>query len=618
MEAPRPRPEAPERRPNAAVVLRIVRLAARHRLRLAIAFAAAITAAGFQLWIPQLLGQSVDRALALIGDPTIDPGEARSQLIATGVLLIVAGGLRGGFSMFYTYLGESIGQRIAYRLRMAYYEQLQRLSFSYHDRVPVGDILARGILDLEGVRMFVNTAMLRTVYLSILIGAGAYLMISANWQLGLISLSFVPIVAWRASVARMKLRRMWMSRQEKMGELTTVMEENLGGTRVVRAFAAEDYEMAKFDVKSNEALALSNATIGVWVRNSTFITFVFLMVWALIVWIGGLQVIDGHMSVGDLVIFLAYMGMLQLPVRQLGMMVNGYARATTSGARLFEVLDLVPEIRDKPDAKDLEVTKGAVKFNDVHFGYDDDDEVLRGISFEARPGHTIGIVGPPGSGKSTIAHLIPRFYDCTAGTITVDGQDVRDVTLDSLRHAVGVVEQDTFMFSTTVYENVAYGEPYGRRADVENATDLAQLHKYISTLPLGYETLVGERGVTLSGGQRQRLSIARSILLRPSVIVFDDSTAAIDAATEQRIRAALADVTRDRSVIIISHRLSSLMHANEILFIEDGVVAERGSHEELITRGGKYQELYELQIRPAMDLERGGDRADEFTGGPTS
>ena len=531
--------------------------------------------------------------------------------------MVVAGGLRGGFSMFYTYLGESIGQRVAYRLRMAYYEQLQRLSFSYHDRVPVGDILTRGILDIEGVRMFVNTAMLRTVYLSVLIGAGAYLMISANWQLGLISLSFVPIVAWRASVARMKLRRMWMSRQEKMGELTTVMEENLGGTRVVRAFAAEDYEMAKFDAKSNEALSLSNATIGVWVRNSTFITFVFLAVWALIVWIGGLSVIDGHMSVGELVTFLAYMGMLQLPVRQLGMMVNGYARATTSGARLFEVLDIVPEIRDKPGAEDLVVSDGAVKFSDVHFGYDD-DEVLKGISFEARPGHTIGIVGPPGSGKSTIAHLIPRFYDCTSGSITVDGQDVRDVTLDSLRHAVGVVEQDTFMFSTTVYENVAYGEPYGRRADVENATDLAQLHKYISTLPLGYDTLVGERGVTLSGGQRQRLSIARSILLRPSVIVFDDSTAAIDAATENRIRAALADVTRDRSVIIISHRLSSLMHANEILFIEDGVVAERGSHEELITRGGKYQELYELQIRPAMDLDSGDARPAGFSGGPTS
>lgn len=571
----------------------------------------------FQLWIPQLLGQSVDRALALLSNPLVDVADARSQLIWTGVLLVVAGGLRGGFSMFYTYLGESIGQRIAYRLRMAYYEQLQRLSFSYHDRVPVGDILTRGILDIEGVRMFVNTAMLRTVYLSVLIGAGAYLMISTNWQLGLVSLSFVPIVAWRASVARMKLRRMWMSRQEKMGELTTVMEENLGGTRVVRAFAAEDYEMAKFDVKSNEALSLSNATIGVWVRNSTFITFVFLAVWATIVWMGGLSVIDGDMSVGDLVKFLAYMGMLQLPVRQLGMMVNGYARATTSGARLFEVLDLVPEIRDKPDAKDLEITRGAVKFTDVHFGYND-EEVLKGISFESRPGHTIGIVGPPGSGKSTIAHLIPRFYDCTSGTITIDGQDVRDVTLDSLRHAVGVVEQDTFMFSTTVYENVAYGEPYGRRADVEQATDLAQLHKYISTLPLGYDTLVGERGVTLSGGQRQRLSIARSILLRPSVIVFDDSTAAIDAATEQRIRAALADVTRDRSVIIISHRLSSLMHANEILFIEDGEVAERGSHEELITRGGKYQELYELQIRPEMDLEQGSKAPGEFREGSTS
>ncbi len=588
------------------MVWRIAKLAARQRLRLTFAFAAVIAASIFQLWIPQLLGDSVDRALSLLTDPQADTGPVRTRLIASAALLVMAGGLRGGFAMLYTYLGESMGQRVAYRLRMAYYEQLQRLSFSYHDRSHAGDILSRGILDIEGVRMFVNTAMLRTVFLAILIGAGAYLMISTDWRLGLISLSFVPIVAWRASVSRLKLRRTWLERQRKMGELTTVMEENLGGMRVVRAFAAEDYEMSKFDKKSNEALALSNETIGIWVRNSTFMTFAFLSVWAVIVWVGGLNVIDGEMTVGELVKFLAYMGMLQMPVRQLGMMVNGYARATTSGTRLFEILDLVPEIRDKPGAKDLEAPEGAVRFSNVHFSYGD-EPVLRGVSFEARPGHTIGIVGPPGSGKSTIAHLIPRFYDCTSGSISIDGHDVRDVTLDSLRHAVGVVEQDTFMFSTTVYENAAYGEPYSRRADVEHATDMAQLHRYVDSLPLGYDTLVGERGVTLSGGQRQRLSIARSIVLRPSVIVFDDSTAAIDAATEQRIRAALADVTKDRTVIIISHRLSSLMHADEILFIEDGRVAERGSHEDLIAQGGKYLALYELQIRPAMDLgvERG-------------
>ncbi len=580
------------------MVWRIAGLALQNRLELAIAFLAVIAAAVFQLWIPQLLGESVDSALALLGGSEADGGTVRSSLIQTAVLLIVAGGLRGGFAMLYTYLGESIGQSISYRLRLAFYEQLQRLSFSYHDRAPVGDILARGILDIEGVRRFVSIGMLRSVFLVILLGAGSYLMISSNWQLGLISLSFAPIVAWRAAVSRLKLRRMWMKRQEKMGEMTTVMEENLGGTRVVRAFAAEDYEMAKFNEKSDEALSLSNDTIGVWVRNSTFMTFAFLAVWALIVWVGGLKVIDGEMTVGALVEFLAYMGILQMPVRMLGMMVNGYARASTSGARLFEVLDLVPEIRDKPGAKDLAVTRGALKFSDVHFSYED-EPVLRGVSFEARPGHTIGIVGPPGSGKSTIAHLIPRFYDCTSGSISIDGQDIRDVTLDSLRHAVGVVEQDTFMFSTTVYENVAYGDPYSQRSDVEYATDMAQLHSYVSNLPLGYDTLVGERGVTLSGGQRQRLSIARSIMLRPSVLVFDDSTAAIDAATEQRIRAALAEVTKDRTVIIISHRLSSLMHADEILFTEDGRVIERGSHEELIAQGGKYRDLYELQINPA-------------------
>jgi ATP-binding cassette subfamily B protein len=556
-------------------------------------------ASGFQLAIPILIGDAVDTAFNLLDDAE---GKAKDALIVTAVLLFAASVGRGLAAMFQNYMGESIGQHIGYELRMLYYEKLQRLSFSYHAGVHTGDLITRGILDVEGVRMFVQTALLRTVFLVVLIGTGMYLMLSADLTLGLISLSFVPFVAWRATAARLRLRANWYALQEKLSGLTKVMDENLGGIRVVRAFASQKHEMEKFDVASNEALALANVQVGIRASNISLMGVAFMLSMTAVLWIGGQRVIDGEMSRGDLMQFLAFMSILLQPVRQIGMMINGYARGSASGGRLFAVLDLEPEIQDKPGAKDLVITKGVLEFHNVSFGYEG-EHTLDGVSFKVEPGHTVGMVGPPGSGKSTIAHLAPRFYDPIEGYITIDGQDLRDVTIESLRHAVGVVEQDTFLFTASVEHNVAYGDPWAPDDRVELASKYAQLGDYIERLPGGYDTMVGERGVSLSGGQRQRLSIARSIMLKPKLIVFDDSTAAIDAATEQRIRAALEELTRDRATIIISHRLSSLMHADEILFIEGGKIVERGSHEELLALGGHYNDLYELQIRPSEDAE---------------
>ncbi|HKJ86315.1 MAG TPA: ABC transporter ATP-binding protein, partial [Spirochaetia bacterium] len=310
----------------------------------------------------------------------------------------------------------------------------------------------------------------------------------------------------------------------------------------------------------------------------------------------------GEITVGRLTEFLAYMTVLQMPVRQLGLLVNSIARTTTSGERLFSVLDEEPDIRDKPDATELAVTDASLKFDRVSFEYQLGDEkvpVLKDVSFEIHRGQTLGIVGPPGAGKSTIAHLIPRFYDVTEGSITIDGQDIRDVTLKSLRSAVSVIQQDIFLFTAGIENNVAYGSPWADRDRIVSATNTAQLHGYIDALPKGYETLVGERGVSLSGGQRQRLVIARALLMKPSVLVFDDSTAAIDAGTEQRILSSLREKAAESVTIVISHRLSSLMHADEILFIDGGGVVERGNHASLIEQGGRYAALYELQSNPA-------------------
>ena len=577
--------------------VRITRMALHYRWRLAIGLVAIFLAAGFQLAIPILIGNAVDTANNLFGDAD---ARAKDALVLTAILLFAASVGRGFSAMVQNYMGESIGQHIGYELRMLYYEKLQRLSFSYHAGVHTGDLITRGILDVEGVRMFVQTALLRSVFLVVLIGTGMYLMLTKDLQLGLISLSFVPFVAWRATVARLRLRSNWYSLQEKLSSLTKVMDENLGGIRVVRAFASQKHEMMKFDGASNEALSLANIQVGIRATNISLMSLAFMLAMAAVLWVGGLRVIDGEMTAGGLTQFLAFMSILLQPVRQIGMMVNGYARGAASGGRLFSVLDLEPDIQDKPGAKDLEITEGVLEFHNVSFGYEG-EHTLNGVSFKVQPGHTVGIVGPPGSGKSTIAHLVPRFYDPVDGYITIDGQDLRDIKLDSLRRAVCVVEQDTFLFTASVEHNVAYGDPWAPDDRVELASQYAQLGDYIERLPGGYDTMVGERGVSLSGGQRQRLSIARSIMLKPRLIVFDDSTAAIDAATEQRIRAALAELTKDRATIIISHRLSSLMHADEILFIDEGKIVERGTHDELLALGGHYNDLYELQIRPSED-----------------
>ncbi|MFW5689693.1 MAG: ABC transporter ATP-binding protein [Spirochaetota bacterium] len=585
------------------VVGRVTRMTLHYPLQMGAALGALIVAVVFQLYIPQFLGDAVDNARGVLAGTAGggDAEAARQALLATGALLFGASVLRGLFTMLHNYLGEAVGQHIGYELRMAIYDKIQRLDFRYHDHAHSGDLITRGMLDVEGVRLFVNTGIKRLVFLGLLIGIGAYRLIAADWLLGLLALSFVPFVGWRAIDARLSLRESWHRLQERLSYLTRVMEENLQGIRVVRAFAAQEYEVAKFDEASNQAQELTSERIRTRVRNGTAMTFAFYVSMGLVLYVGGQKTLAGEITVGRLTEFLAYMTVLQMPVRQLGLLVNSVARATTSGERLFSVLDEEPDIRDKPDAQPLEVSDAVLRFDNVSFAYrlgDDLVPVLSDVSFEIRRGQTLGLVGPPGAGKSTIAHLIPRFYDVTSGRITIDGQDIRDVTLKSLRSAVGVIQQDIFLFTAGIQNNVAYGDPWAERDRIVSATNVAQLHSYVHGLPRGYETLVGERGVSLSGGQRQRLVIARALLMDPSIIVFDDSTAAIDAATEQRILSSLQEHSADTVAIIISHRLSSLMHADEILFIDDGRVVERGDHDSLLAQGGRYAALYELQSNP--------------------
>ncbi len=582
-------------------LMRITLFSFRHPFQASLAIGATIIAAVLQLTIPRLLGQAIDQAQNVL---TVTDQGAEQALFWTAMTLLAVSVARGLFTLVQNYFSESVGHYVAYELRLAFYDKVQRLSYSFHDRVHSGDLITLGLLDLDGLRMFFSTGLVRTILLAVLIGVGAWMLISTDMVLGLLALSFVPFVAWRSSVAQLTLRKTWMVLQEKLSVLTRVMEENLGGIRVVRAFSGQKHELGKFDAASSEALDLAHQRVQVRVKNTSMMTFSFFAAMGLVLWVGGNKVIADEMSVGTLASFLTFMTILQMPVRQLGLMVNSYARASTCGDRFYGFLDAPVEIEDRPGVKPLKVNQGVLRFEDVHFTYPGASvPALNGISFEARAGQTIGIVGAPGSGKSTLAHLIPRFYDVTEGRVTIDGQDVRDVTLQSLRRAVAVVQQDTFLFTTTIENNIAYGDPWAKERKIERAAESAQLHNYIMGLPAEYDTVVGERGVSLSGGQRQRLSIARSLVLKPAVMVFDDSTAAIDAGTEHRIRSAIRRYASDRVTMIIAHRLSSLMHADLILFLEDGRIVERGSHEELLALGGRYRALYDLQTRPAEDLE---------------
>ncbi len=589
---------------DTGVLWRITVMAFRARVRAVIAIAAAISAGIFQIFVPQYLGQAVDDVVVMLERASMATAQtsAVSALLGTAGLLVGVSVMRGLFTMLQNYQGEAIGQILGRELRMIYYSKLQHLSLSWHDRVHTGDLMARGILDIEGVRLWIDTGILRSIYLAVLICGGAVTLVGIDPLLGILSLSFVPIVATIASISRLRLRETWLKLQEELAHLTRIMEENLAGIRVVRAFAAQAHELVHYDSVAGRALGTSHRRVDLFVASTTAMTFVFFCAMGAVLFIGGSKVLDGEVSVGELAECLAFMTILQMPVRQIGWMINSIARASTCGGRLFNILDLEPSISNSPDARPLAVTDGVVRFEDVNFSYPAsvrDSRTLTGISFEVRKGRTVGIVGPPGSGKSTIAHLVARFYDVTGGRITIDGQDVRDVTLESLRAEVVIAPQEPFVFTADLDHNIAYGDPWAGRSSIERSSMTAQLHNFIRNLPEGYGTLVGERGVSLSGGQRQRLVIARGVLVASSVLVLDDSTSAIDAATEQRIRHELSEYVRARAVIIIAHRLNSLKHADEILFLDNGRIIERGSHAELMSLNGSYRALHDLQAGSA-------------------
>lgn len=585
------------------ILRRLLSLAWKYPGRFAVATGATLGAAGVSLLLPRLLGVAVDRAHQLIGvAPSF--GAVVRELGPNAALILGLSILRGLLRMVGGYQGDAVSQRVGFDLRLAFFDQLQRLGFDFHDGIHSGDLITRGMLDLEGVRGFIGDGLQRLVLVVMLVGVGSWRLFSTDPLMAALALSFVPVVAWQAARTGFFLRVTWTRLQEKMALLTRTMEENLQGLRVVRAFAAERFELGKFDAAASAALRIARYRIGLRALAVSGMQTAFYLAMAIVLWVGGMRVVAGRMTVGELTEILAFMTIVQQPVRQIVMIVSSAARATSSGQRLFEVLDREPLIRDGAHAKPLEQPVGVLRFERVEFAYAGGPTVLKDISFEVGPGRTLGIVGAPGSGKSTIAHLIPRFYDVTGGRITLDGHDIRDLTLDSLRAAVSLVAQDLFLFDIRATDNIAYADPDADDSRIVAAASSAHIHEHLTGLPAGYETRIGERGVSLSGGQRQRLSIARGSLPEPPVMILDDSLSAVDTATEAALRAELSASHADRSTLIIAHRLSSLTDADEIIVLDRGAIVERGTYAELLALDGRFAALHRLQSgSTAGDLE---------------
>jgi ABC-type multidrug transport system fused ATPase/permease subunit len=548
---------------------------------------------------PYLVRWAVDFGLkpVRVGDEVVGLDGNSEVLIFAALGLVVVSILRGLAQFGQTYIGESLGQRIAYDIRNDIYDHMQRLSYAYHDQVETGQIMSRSTQDVENIRMFVAQALFRTVYIAVLLVVAVALMFTMNWQLALVSLITMPIVVWRSVVFQTRVRPLWTLIQDSQGQMTQVAEEGLSGIRVVKAFSREPFESQKFRDAAMKQADLNLRAVREMAMNNPMLQGLGMAQIAITTGVGALMIAGGSLSSGELTYFALSLNLLQLPLRTIGMMVNAIARCVSSAERVFELLDAQSAVKDSPNAVPLTDVQGHVRFDGVSFGYTESSAVLSNINIDAKPGDVIALLGPAGSGKSTVVNLLPRFYDVTAGAITIDGKDVRDVTLDSLRANIGIVQQDLFLFIGTIRDNIAYGRPGASQEEIERAAKAARIHDFIMSLPAGYDEWVGERGVTLSGGQKQRVAIARTLLLDPRILIFDDSTASVDSQTEYLILQALNELMHGRTTFVIAQRLRSVMRADEIIVLDRGHVVQRGTHAELVQTEGLYKTIFELELK---------------------
>jgi ATP-binding cassette subfamily B protein len=526
------------------------------------------------------------------------------ELFVIAGAVVLTGALRAVFMAGRRLISGRQALGVEYDMRNALYAKLLRLSFGFYDRHQTGQLLSRATVDLQTVRFFLGYGLIFFFQNVLTIVGATVIMFFVNWELALVATAVTPLIvvfAYRYSrVAHPVLRDV----QQKMADVATVAEENIVGVHVVKSFAQEENELDKFADRSERVFQRSVDANKQRAKYVPLLSFLPLLMQTGVLLVGGRMVADGTLSLQTFFFFNVLVVMLVMPLRMLGMWVGQSQRATASGERIFEVMDEPEDISDTPNATEMPPGEGRVRYEGVTFEYAPGRPVLHDIDLELEPGRTVALIGHTGSGKTTFAALVPRFYDVTEGRITIDGVDVRDVKLQSLRREIGIVAQDPFLFSATVRENIAFGRGDATDEDVERAATLAQAHDFIAALPEGYDTVIGERGITLSGGQRQRLAIARALIMEPRILILDDATASVDATTEARIRLGLREAMKGRTTIIIAHRLSTISLADELVVLDNGRIVGRGTDEELLRTNAVYRDIHEHGLLEAEFAHR--------------
>jgi ATP-binding cassette subfamily B protein len=574
----------PERPPYRRTFVRLLGFLRPYTWSLVVSVFLAVGSQGAQIALYAVTGRVIDSA--------IRPHD-RHALWTLIAIILVLGAAKAVFMVGRRFISGRQALGVEFDMRNALYSRLLRLSFGFYDRHQTGQLMSRATVDLQSVRFFLGYGLIFFFQHILTIVSVTAVMFVYEWRLAVVALAITPVLvalAYRYShISHPTLRDV----QQKMADVATVAEENIVGVHVVKAFAQEPQEQAKFARRSEAVFGQSVRANRQRAFYVPLISFVPLLAQGAVLLVGGRMVAHGSLSLGDFFAFNFYVTMLVMPLRSLGMWIGQAQRATASGERIFEVIDEPEEVAERPDARELPGGDGRIRFENVSFAYAEGRPVLEDVNLDVEAGRTVALIGHTGSGKTTLTALVPRFYDVAGGRVTIDGADVRDVTLTSLRGAIGVISQDPFLFSTTVRENIAFGAADATIEQVQEAARLAQAHEFIERLPDGYETVIGERGITLSGGQRQRVAIARALVVDPRILILDDATASVDATTEARIRLGLRQAMRGRTTLIIAHRLSTIALADEVVVLEEGRVAARGRHDELLEASSVYREIYE-------------------------